>query len=274
MNISKITKVLSLVLATTAFVLVSGNAFDTSAQTRDPFRKSPYQKPQKPRTERPRSNNADPGPTRPKNNKPVKPKGPQVIPAPSIEARIDYYKRVREEAAMNGQPIPKVTSVLLVNEMTVSGVFKTPRGYAAIVEATPIKLSYTIYPGEKFFDGQLVAVEENRLVFRKVTKMSNNKFISSVENKPLRKYTLQQQIQGTTPNSDTVEPVPQPRQPQSADNKQPNSDDVESTPGVIVSPLEEMNNQPPAEEKDAADSKKSSRGKKGKRRTSKKKKRT
>ena len=40
-----------------------------------------------------------------------------------------------------------------------------------MVEATPIKLSYTIYPGEKFFDGQLVAVEENRLVFRKVTKV-------------------------------------------------------------------------------------------------------
>ena len=44
-----------------------------------------------------------------------------------------------------------------------------------MVEATPIKLSYTIYPGEKFFDGQLVAVEENRLVFRKVTKTGPNK---------------------------------------------------------------------------------------------------
>jgi hypothetical protein len=50
--------------------------------------------------------------------------------------------------------------------MSVTGIFKTPRGYAAMVEAAPIKLSYTIYPGEKFFDGQLVAVEENRLVFR------------------------------------------------------------------------------------------------------------
>ncbi len=46
-----------------------------------------------------------------------------------------------------------------------------------MVEATPIKLSYTIYPGEKFFDGQLVAVEENRLVFRTVTKIGNGKFV-------------------------------------------------------------------------------------------------
>ncbi|MBN8105900.1 hypothetical protein, partial [Vibrio vulnificus] len=76
-----------------------------------------------------------------------------------------------------------------LSELAVTGIFKTPRGYAAMVEATPIKLSYTIYPGDRFFDGQLVAVEENRLVFRKVTKMSNGKFVASVENKPLRKYT-------------------------------------------------------------------------------------
>ena len=63
--------------------------------------------------------------------------------------------------------MPKVTSVLTLDEMSVTGIFRTPRGFAAMVEAKPIKLSYTIYPGEKFFDGQLVAIEENRLVFRK-----------------------------------------------------------------------------------------------------------
>ena len=36
-----------------------------------------------------------------------------------------------------------------------------------MIEATPIKLSYVIYPGELFYDGQLVAIEENRLVFRR-----------------------------------------------------------------------------------------------------------
>ena len=99
-----------------------------------------------------------------------------------------------EAAAANGQPLPKVTSVLTLGEMAVTGIFKTPRGYAAMVEATPIKLSYTIYPGEKFFDGQLVAVEENQLVFRHVTKTGKDKFVSSVETKQLRKYTDQQVI--------------------------------------------------------------------------------
>ena len=68
-----------------------------------------------------------------------------------------------------------------------------------MVEAMPIKLSYTIYPGEKFFDGQLVAVEENRLVFRTRDQDGNDKFVSSVENKPLRKFTEREQIQGTAP---------------------------------------------------------------------------
>ena len=51
--------------------------------------------------------------------------------------------------------------------MQVIGIYRTPRGWAAMVEATPIKLSYVVYPGESFFDGQLVAIEEGRLVFRR-----------------------------------------------------------------------------------------------------------
>src|SRR6185312_15250178 len=119
----------------------------------------------------------------------TKPKTEVNFGPPAIEARIEYYKHLREVAAANGQPLPKVTSVLTLAEMAVTGIFKTPRGYAAMVEATPIKLSYTIYPGEKFFDGQLVAVEENRLVFRKVTKVGEGKFVASVENKPLRQFS-------------------------------------------------------------------------------------
>jgi hypothetical protein len=268
MNLSKITKVLSIALAATAFILLSGNSTEGFGQ-RDPFAKAPHQKPQTPK---PAANPAATSSNKStKSTAPVK-KGPFVVDAPPIEARIDYYKRIREEAAMNGQTLPKVTSVLLVNEMSVTGVFKTPRGYAAIVEATPIKLSYTIYPGEKFFDGQLVAVEENRLIFRKVTKWSNNKFISSVENKPLRKYSLQQDIQGTAPR-DPYDSAKNESKPQTAQNTSSDSESNEVTPGVIVSPLEEMNNQPAEEDKDSA-KEKTNRGKKGKKRASKSKKRS
>ena len=46
-----------------------------------------------------------------------------------------------------------------------------------------------IYPGEPFYDGQLVAIEDNRLVFRRETVFSDGKRERSVEYKPLRQPT-------------------------------------------------------------------------------------
>jgi hypothetical protein len=74
----------------------------------------------------------------------------------------------------------------LLNEIQVIGISRSPRGYAAIVEATPIKLSYVIYPGEPFYDGQLVAIEDNRLVFRRETVFTDGRRERSVEYKALR----------------------------------------------------------------------------------------
>ena len=81
---------------------------------------------------------------------------------PSIQVRIDRYRAQKLAAANAHVSPPKPTTALLLNEMQVTGIFHTPRGWSAMVEATPFnpKLSYVIYPGEIFFDGQLVAIEE------------------------------------------------------------------------------------------------------------------
>lgn len=233
-NKAHILRFLGLSLTVAGFILVSGSFNELFAQ-RDPFSKPAWARKKE-------GGSGSPGGA--KKNGP-----PADLGLPAIVQRIEYYKRVRESAAANGQPIPKVTSVLSLNEMSVTGIFRTPRGYAAMVEAEPLKLSYTIYPGEKFFDGQLVAVEENRLVFRRVVKMSNGKFVSSVENKPLRKYTDREQIQGMAPvetdNRASAEPTSTPTQSTAAQV-------LGTKPaGVIISPLEEMNRQVPADpEKD------------------------
>jgi hypothetical protein len=223
-NKPTITRVLSLAFAAAGFLLVSGNLAELNAQGRDPFTKPGWARQRDPRAA---ARSAGKSTGSPQNGLP-----------PGIQQRIEYYKRLRESAAANGQTIPKVTSVLTLDEMAVTGIFRTPRGYAAMVEATPIKLSYTIYPGEKFFDGQLVAVEENRLVFRRVTKTSAGKFVTSVENKALRQYTDRQVVEGTAPTETTAsaEPAPQPV-PQSA------SSDAKTPAAPIVSPLDEMNKQ-------------------------------
>ena len=121
-----------------------------------------------------------------------------------------------------------------------------------MVEAVPIKLSYTIYPGEKFFDGQLVAVEENQLIFRKVTKTGAGKFVASVENKPLRKYSTKQELEGTAPAvtaaGDQQQAAVPPAQPANAAKPM--------VPVKIVSPLDEMNNGGEQKDKTAKSTKK------------------
>jgi hypothetical protein len=112
--------------------------------------------------------------------------GSTAIAVPSVQERIEKYKAQKLAAMNRQQPAPKPTTALLLSEMQVMGIFRTPRGYAAMVEATPIKLSYVIYPGETFYDGQLVAIEEDRLVFRHETRWTDGKVEKTVQNKPLR----------------------------------------------------------------------------------------
>lgn len=248
-NRSKMTRFLSLSLAALGFILIGGHFSHADAQKRDPFETPSWKKPKAP----PTPANVT------KDGKPVKKGPPPVMPveAPPIEARINYYKGLREQAALNGMAIPKVTSVLTLNEMTVMGIFKTPRGFAAMVHATPIQLSYTIYPGEKFFDGQLVAIEENRLTFRKVIKMSNGKFISSVENKTLREYTTKQTVQGTAPvesnSAVKTEVVNNNANTTTTTTTTAQTEDKSktTTPAVIISPVDEMNKQPESKPEDS-----------------------
>lgn len=111
---------------------------------------------------------------------------PTRLEAPSIQMRIERYRAQKLAAGNAHVAPPKPTSVLLLNEMQVTGIFRTPRGFAAMIEATPIKLSYVIYPGENFFDGQLVAIEETRLVFRRDTVWTDGRRERTVETKALR----------------------------------------------------------------------------------------
>ena len=138
----------------------------------------------------------------------------QPVGAPSIEQRIAAYK-TQKAMAMNAQlPAPKPTTALLLSEAQVTGIFRTPRGYAAMIEAKPIKLSYVIYPGETFYDGMLVAIEEDRLVFRKETRWSDGRREMKVEMKALGAANAVKDTLTTTnpaPASTTATASPKPK---------------------------------------------------------------
>ena len=156
-------------------MVVSGFAVTASAQN----------EPQKPATKRVGSGGRDPF-RKYEPPKPVAKRTANHSPIPTIQERIAGYKAQKAAAMTARMPAPKPTTALLLSEIQVIGISRTPRGYAAIVEATPIKLSYVIYPGEPFYDGQLVAIEDSRLVFRRETVFTDGRRERTVEYKPLR----------------------------------------------------------------------------------------
>lgn len=136
---------------------------------------------------------------------PVKKSG-LVVP-PTIEERIEQYKAQKQAAMRNRVPAPKPTTAFLLGELQVLGVSRSPRGYAAIVEATPIKLAYVIYPGEKFYDGQLVAIEDNRLVFRRETVFADGRRERTVEMKSLRQPSTMETLSSLKTASTSASPA-------------------------------------------------------------------
>jgi hypothetical protein len=179
------------VIFTAALVLISGLAMTAMAQEPEP----PVKKPVK----RSVSGGRDPFRKFEPARSIVKDSREESA-IPTIQERITNY-RAQKVAAMNARmPAPKPTTALLLSEIQVIGISRSPRGYAAIVEATPIKLTYVIYPGEPFFDGQLVAIEDNRLVFRRETVFANGRRERSVEYKSLRQPTPVNSMSATPTN--------------------------------------------------------------------------
>jgi len=131
---------------------------------------------------------------------------------PSIQVRIERYRAQKMAAANAHVAAPKPTTALLLNEVQVTGIFRTPRGWSAMVEATPLtpKLSYVVYPGESFFDGQLVAIEEGRLVFRRDMVWTDGRREKSVEIKPLRPYNPMETMTSAQSSAKAAPADPQP----------------------------------------------------------------
>jgi len=138
---------------------------------------------------------------------------------PSIQVRIERYRAQKAAAASAHIAAPKPTTALLLNEVQVTGIFHTPRGWSAMVEASPLtpKLSYVIYPGENFFDGQLVAIEEGRLIFRREIVWTDGRRDKSIEIKPLRAPSP---VEAMTAAKTAPAEVPTPEVAKPAPNKQ------------------------------------------------------
>ena len=102
--------------------------------------------------------------------------------------RIERYRAQKVAAANAHVAAPKPTTALLLSEVQVTGIFRTPavgRRWSKLHRSLPNSPMWFIL-AKSFFDGQLVAIEEGRLVFRRDIVWTDGRREKSVEIKPLR----------------------------------------------------------------------------------------
>lgn len=63
-------------------------------------------------------------------------------------------------------PRPEGIPGLLIDEVEISGIFVTPEGASAQVQAAQKEKSYLIRVGDQLYDGSVVAMNPNEVVFR------------------------------------------------------------------------------------------------------------
>ena len=75
----------------------------------------------------------------------------------------------REAPEIQG-PRPEGVPGLLIDEVNLIGIIRTPEGYIAQVQAADRQKSYLLHEGEELFDGEVVSIETNEVVFRQIVR--------------------------------------------------------------------------------------------------------
>jgi hypothetical protein len=112
----------------------------------------------------------------PKPPKPVivKPE-PKPLPAPSIEARVtEYKKQVRDFYEGRGAE-PSKLAPYLIDELAVTGIFRTEEGYGAFVVESVTQKQQTFFarPGWQTFDGYIKEIAPTGVKFTRTIRLDN-----------------------------------------------------------------------------------------------------
>lgn len=67
-------------------------------------------------------------------------------------------------------PRPEGIPGLLIDEIDIKGIFRTARGYVAQVNASNQKKSYLLKEGDQLFDGDVMSIGKNEVVFKQIVQ--------------------------------------------------------------------------------------------------------
>lgn len=84
--------------------------------------------------------------------------------------RRDPFKSLlsaKDRVARKG-PVPEGVPGLMIDEVDLTGIFQTPRGFVAQVIASNKDKSYLIREGDQLYDGDVVSITQNEVVFKQI----------------------------------------------------------------------------------------------------------
>lgn len=67
-------------------------------------------------------------------------------------------------------PRPDGIPGLLIDEVTVTGVFRTQQGYVAQVQSAANEKSFLLKEGDELYDGDVVRITEDEIVFKQIVQ--------------------------------------------------------------------------------------------------------
>lgn len=88
------------------------------------------------------------------------------------ESRRDPFKSLlaaTQVSEVRG-PRPEGIPGLLIDEVTVSGIFRTNRGYVAQVQSAENEKSFLLKEGDQLYDGDVVRITGDEIVFKQIVQ--------------------------------------------------------------------------------------------------------
>lgn len=67
-------------------------------------------------------------------------------------------------------PRPEGVPGLLIDEIDLTGIFRTSKGYVAQVSAANQKKSYLLREGDQLYDGDVVSINRDEVVFKQIVQ--------------------------------------------------------------------------------------------------------
>lgn len=80
-------------------------------------------------------------------------KEPKPISPPGMETRLTEYRNQVRATSLSGQAAPDKLSPYLIEDFTITGIFKDSAGYGAFMQAGPTKLTFFARVGMRTYDG-------------------------------------------------------------------------------------------------------------------------